>query len=390
MTEPRSPEDSRDGRSPAPPPGARKYEREVANFVALTMDLAEQRLVWRSRPYYLEYSTNSACNLRCIMCSQVENPPVVSTPLAQQGPFLDEVLPLTTVWTPSATSEPLLNNLKRLEPYLRRHQVALDIITNAMLLTPEVLEGLLPHLHRLTLSVDSHRREVLEKLRAPADYDRVIEHSRHATAVCRERGIPVIYHMVLAVDCLPDLEDYVDFVAELGGTRITVLELLPNSPHFDELDPFRRVGVEGVRARLEAMRARAQARGIGVLFEIQGDLGGEFNYAGADTRITSASVLEMMQSELAVQQAGFCPMVMGYFKVEPDGRAFPCCRAPKELELGNVLEQGFEGVWNGAPMQELRRRMFAGDYPQSCVGCVVLDGPRWRAEARQRESVTDP
>jgi radical SAM protein with 4Fe4S-binding SPASM domain len=89
-----------------------------------------------------------------------------------------------------------------------------------------------------------------------------------------------------------------------------------------------------------------------------------------------------MHSELSVEQAGFCPMVMGYFKVEPDGEAFPCCRAPEELRLGNVFEDGFEGVWNGEPMQQLRQRMFAGDYPESCKGCVVLDAPRWRAEAR--------
>lgn len=378
------------GRSAVPPhSGGRKYEREVANFVALTADLATGRLEWNSRPYYLEYSTNSACNLRCIMCSQVENPPVVSTPLALQEPLLDALLPLATIWTPSATSEPLLNNFKRLRPLLDEHQVRLDIITNAMLLTPAVLEGMLPYLHRMTLSVDSHRKDVFEKLRAPADFETVVEHSRHATRVCREHGVPVVYHMVLAHECLPDLEDYVDFVAELGGTRITVLELLPNSPQFDELDPFQRVGEEHVAERLEAMRARAEQRGVGVFFEVRQPLGGEYNYSEVPTAINSGSVLEMMHAELGIQHEGFCPMVAGYFKVEPDGRAYPCCRAPKELELGNVLEEGFEAVWNGEPMQRLRARMFARDYPEPCVGCAVLDGPTWRAEARRREAADD-
>ncbi|QDU68082.1 radical SAM protein [Engelhardtia mirabilis] len=374
------------GQTTPKPSGGRKYEREVANFVALTGDLAAGRLEWSSRPYYLEYSTNSACNLRCIMCSQVENPPVVSTPLDLQEDLLDALLPLTTIWTPSATSEPLLNNFKRLRPMLEKHQVALDIITNAMLLTPAVLEGMLPFLHRLTLSVDSHKPEVFEKLRAPADFATVIEHSRHATRVCREHGIPVVYHMVLAHECLPDLEDYVDFVADLGGSRITVLELLPNSPQFQELDPFQRDGEQHVAARLESMRARAEERGVGIFFEVREPLGGEYNYAPVASRINSGTVLEMMHGELGIQHEGFCPMVAGYFKVEPDGRAYPCCRAPVELELGNVLEEGFEGVWNGEKMQKLRKRMFERDYPQPCVGCAVLEGPRWRAEARRREA----
>lgn len=366
--------------------GRPKYRREIANFVAATKDLGEGRSVWASRPYYLEYSTNSACNLRCIMCSQVENPPVYSTPLAQQGPLLEELFANTTLWTPSATSEPLLNNFERLWPLIQKHNVQLDIITNAMLLTPAVLEKLLPQLHRITLSVDSHQKAVLEKLRAPAVFETVIEHARHATRRCREVGVPVIYHMVLALDVLDGLEDYVDFIAELGGTRITVLELLPNTPHFDELDPFQRVGEAKIAERLEAMRRRAEERGMGLFIEVHAPLGGEYDYGSPNTRVQSGAVLELMHSELAEAHAGFCPMVTGYLKVEPDGTTFPCCRAPRELVLGNVLKDGVEAVWNGAPMQRLRERMFAGDYPEPCKGCVVLEAPRWRAESKARQN----
>ena len=363
-----------------------KYSRELENFVALTMDLAQGEVEWTSRPYYVEYSTNSACNLRCIMCSQVENPPVVSTPLELQEPFLEEIFQHTTLLTPSATSEPLLNNMKRLVPLLAKHGVQVDIITNAVLLTPEVLEGLLPHLHRLTLSIDSHVPEIFEKLRAPAVFEQVIPHARHATKVCTEHGVPVVFHMVLAHECLPGLEDYVDFVADMGGTRITVLEMLENSPQFDDLDPFQRVGEEAVAERLEAMRARAEERKVGLFLEVHAPLGGEYPYNSPPTRILSGSILEAMHTELGASYPGFCPQVMGYFKVEPDGKAYPCCRAPHELYLGNVFEDGgVEAVWNGERAQELRRRMYAGDYPEPCRGCVVLDPPRWRAAERAAE-----
>ncbi len=386
MNEPTTPSDTSRSATPAHPAtdSRPKYRRELSNFVALTQDLADGRLEWRSRPYYLEYSTNSACNLRCIMCSQVENPAVVSTPLAKQGPLLEELFQNATLWTPSATSEPLLNNFERLWPLIQSQGIQLDLITNAMLLTPELLERLLPQVHRITLSIDSHKKEVLEKLRAPAIYETVIKHARHATHRCREVGVPVIYHMVLAIDVLADLEDYVDFVAEMGGTRITVLELLPNTPHFAELDPFQIVGEAHIAERLEAMRRACEARGVGLFVEVHAPLGGEHDYASPATRIQSGAVLEMMHTELAEAHAGFCPMVAGYLKVEPDGTAFPCCRAPRELVLGNVLEQGLEGVWNGEPMRNLRKRMFAGDYPEPCKGCVVLEAPRWRAESRAR------
>lgn len=368
-------------------PSRPKHQREVQNFVALTVDLASGRSVWNSKPYYLEYSTNSACNLRCIMCSQVENPPVVSTPLKDQEPFLDEVLELTTLWTPSATSEPLLNNFKRLKPLIEKHRVYLDIITNAMLLTEEVLADLLPHLHRLTLSVDSHKKDVFERLRAPAVFETVVENSAHATATCRAAGVPVVYHMVLVDQVLEELPDYVDFVADLGGTSITVLELLDASPLCQDMDPFATRSEAEVGRYLDAMKVRAAERGVTLIIEVRPPLGGEWRYGQTDVRIQSGSVLEMMQAELAEQHVGFCPMAMSYLKVEPDGEAFPCCRAPRELRLGNVFtDGGVEGVWNGKPMQDLREKMRSGDYPEPCVGCLVLETPKWRLEGRKNAS----
>ncbi len=363
--------------------GPAKHELELRNFVALTRDLGEQRLVFESRPYYLEYSTNSACNLRCIMCSQVENPPVVSTPLPAQEPLLEELFRYATLWTPSATSEPLLNNFSRLWPLIEKYRIQLDIITNAMLLDEEILEKMLPQLHRLTLSIDSHEKAVFEKLRAPAVFETVVENSRRAIVRCREVGIPVVFHMVLAIDGLESLEEYVDFVAELGGTHITVLELLENSHEFAELDPFSKVGEAHVAARLDAMRERARQRGVSLVYEVHAPLGGQWNHGSSDVRVSSGGVMELMHSELAVQNAGFCPMVGNYLKVEPDGRTYPCCRAPQELELGNVLEAGVEAVWNGKPMQELRRRMYAKDYPEPCQGCVVLEAPKWTDRDRR-------
>lgn len=360
-----------------------KYRREIANFVALTEDLAQQREVWRSRPYFLEYSTNSACNLRCIMCSQVHEPPVVSTPKERRGPLLDELLPTTTVLTPSATSEPLLNNLKELLPKLVEHQVSLDIITNGALMTPEVLEQLLPHLHQLTFSIDSQVPEVFEKLRAPAKFDDVIPKARHAIARCAEVGLPVTVHMVLAHETLPHLSGFVDFVAdELGGKDITVLELLDSSENFEQLDPFSLCGEDAVAAALDGMKARAVERGVNLRIEVHAPHGGVHTNVELPQRISSATVIEVMHLELAAAHLGFCPHVMGYLKVEPDGSTFPCCRGPRELYLGNVLDDGLDAVWNGEAAKDLRRRMFSGDLPEVCQGCAVLEAPKWfnRAE----------
>lgn len=363
-----------------------KHQRDITNFVRLTKALAEKKLVWDAGPSQLEYATTSACNLRCPMCPQADEPPVINTPKDQQRPFLEAAFETASSWVPIALSEPLLVPFAKFWDLLEQQNVWLDITTNAMLLTPEKLEEILPRLHRLTISFDSHEKATFEAVRPPAIFETVVEHTRHAVRRCQEVGVPVVLHMVLVEDVLEKLEAYVDFVADMGVQRVSVLELLPTSTSFDAMNPFGRHEESYIAERLERMKARAAERGVGLLFNMRPSLGGEFNNSEVPMRLTNARGLELMQTELANEFVGFCPMVMTYLQVEPNGTAYPCCRSPEELYLGNVFEEGLEAIWNGPKMQELRRRMFEGDYPEPCVGCAVLEAPKWRLEAQEREA----
>ena len=69
---------------------------------------------------------------------------------------------------------------------------------------------------------------------------------------------------------------------------------------------------------------------------------------------------------------GFCSMATYHLKVAPTGEVYPCCRAPRELVMGNVREETVEEIWNGEKYREFRRRMFAGDYPDPCSTCDIL------------------
>ena len=75
----------------------------------------------------------------------------------------------------------------------------------------------------------------------------------------------------------------------------------------------------------------------------------------------------------------FCNMASYYMKIEPSGDVFPCCRAPRELLMGNTHEASVEEIWNGERYRELRRRMQSGDYPEVCRTCSILvDNPAFR------------
>jgi radical SAM protein with 4Fe4S-binding SPASM domain len=359
-----------------------KIDHEVLNFVRLQQDLAERRLVWESRPTFLEFSFNTACNLRCVMCHQSENPPVVKAPDGRGEALLAWFGEHGTVWTPSATSEPLANDPEKLLAHCEAHHLFLELITNVMLLKPAVVEKLMPRIQRLTLSIDSHEREVLERVRRPVKFDVLVEHARYALARCNEANVATNVHIVLMMDNVRVLGDYIDWVADLGAREVTLLDMLDNTPRAAEMSVWRNLPAEEVHACVRAMIERAHARKLNLTLEIPAPLGGRYAHHPNIPRAHSAAVMEKLHDVNARAHAGFCPMVSNYLKVEPDGTAYPCCRAPRELVLGNVWKDGIDAVWNGAPMQELRRRMFSGDLPTPCVGCYVVEAPKWDAAAR--------
>ncbi len=356
-------------------PDSQKVDRELRNFVRAVRSISRGETRFEHGPSTLEFAFTSACNLRCVMCSQSDDPPVSKVSVEAARPFLDVALDSVVAWTPTATSEPLLNDIDAMLRLCEEKGVFLELYTNATLLTPEKFEKLAPRIHRITLSIDSHVPEVLEKVRTPIKAAKVFPNVAYAVRRCRELSIPCVFHTVFMAETAPHYAEYVDWVADQGGLEITVLDLLDCSTRAMEGNPYEVLGDERIGGILEAMRARAQARGVNLAYLLPEPWGARHVYALVPSRVHEAHVIEWLQRLHSKESAGFCPMVATYLKVEPNGEAYPCCRAPKDLRLGNVFEQPFDEVWNGPAAQDLRARMYSGDVPNVCKGCLVREHP---------------
>lgn len=349
------------------------------NLAALDEDLRSRRTVWRSRPGILEYATTSACNLRCPMCAQADpERRVQNTPREQRVRVFDQLFPSTTMLKPFSLSEPLLNDLEELAPHLARHEVKLDVVTNASFLSPRNLELLLPHLHRITFSVDSHIKEIFERVRPPAVFEEVDRNIKHAMPRLKAAGVEAWINMVLVREALPHLPEFVDYVVdEYGCEYMNVFELVPYMSGAADMDPFTDPGAEGVARALERMVVRAQERRLSVNLVMRAPFARScFAPAAPPPRRTSAVEFEETHQAIRQRHPGFCEQAMTYLKVNPDGESYPCCKAPPELRLGNVFTDSLEGVWNSPAAQRLRRGMFLGDYPEPCRDCVFFSFTR--------------
>jgi radical SAM protein with 4Fe4S-binding SPASM domain len=365
-------------------PSASKIDRELDNEVALAGDLATHALEWKSRPTRLEFSFNNLCNLKCVMCAKSDDEPNWVLDKDVGIKFLDDVLPWTLHWTPSANSEPLLNDVNLIAEQARKHLVWLHLFSNGTLLTLERYEKIRDRLHKLWISLDAATKETFERIRVPAKWDVVMTNVKNVLPRALADGVEVVFNYVLMSDNWQECAAFVDLVADLGGTACNIQELLPNSTQFDRLVWEGKVPAESIRDQLERARAAAERRKIDLTLELRPPFQGRFYYAPREERWKAplAELRLRYTDAISRRHPGFCSMATTYLKVNPDGAVFPCCRGPDELKMGDATKQSFDEIWNGEKYREFRRRMFTGDYPDVCKNCYVLVGnPNFRDRA---------
>jgi radical SAM protein with 4Fe4S-binding SPASM domain len=352
-----------------------KIVRELRNYYATIADLAGGGDTWSSRPGWLEFAPNNVCNLRCIICAQADGLPLEVMPKDDAVKLLDGILPHMTLWAPSALSEPMLANIKLVVAKCREHEVYLNMHSNCTLLDGAKFAEMADRVHKLWISFDSCDKPVLEALRAGADFDRVVANMREVLAVATERRVPVGFVAVLVRDNCARLDALVDFLADVGGVaahcELRLQPMLDNAARCKDQDVHAAFSQAEIEANLDRACERARARGLGFRAEFAPPYH-RLVPVEPITRGITADVMTVMLDEIRERFPHFCSMASNYVKIEPNGKVFPCCRGPKELEMGNVLEQPFEEIWNGERYRAFRRRMQARDYPDVCRTCDVL------------------
>jgi radical SAM protein with 4Fe4S-binding SPASM domain len=355
---------------------AGKITTEIDNYMAIVHDLAAEAEVWLSRPAWLEFAPNNVCNLRCIMCGQADGEPLLVMKKEDAVKFLDDVLPSTSLWTPSALSEPMLANMALVIEKCREHEVWLNFYSNATLLDGKRFRGIADRIQKLHISFDSHEKAVFESLRVRADFDTVVANIKEVLPIATEMGVPVGFVAVLMADNLAHLAEFVDFLADIGAAKarsdIRVQPMLYNSKGCAGRNVTDRFTEAEIAHELDRACERARARGINLYVDFDLPLRREVTVVPPHVRGIMPDMLTHMTETIRERYPHFCRMASYYLKVTPDGKVFPCCRAPHELEMGNVHEEPIEKIWNGERYRTFRKRMFTGDYPNACRSCSFL------------------
>lgn len=379
-----------------------------------------------SRPFDIIYSSEHRCGLRCIMCwSTVER---------NQGglPLMDRKLPNDTLerfrkladqivyWgslSLTGSGEPLLSPaLPEILALVGPHPVATTLNTHGNLLDPKRAEMLVRNgLKAISISMDAACRETYERIRVPAKWDKLLAGIANLTAAkarLASASPRITYAGNFMRQNIEELPALVDFAAAHGGAAVLATNTVIYDPamerealvHYPELTRemaleaqrrARRLGIEFVN-RLFDLPAEptplpSQRRSLWqVAIQIARRLPGPVRRVLTVVRDRAAvywtpSIAPPAPAPTPAEPAPepaapsplqrpailrACQMPWKGLMVESEGSVKVCCFTSPYV--GNLNQQSFDEIWNGAPLQALRRSFLEGAPPEGCRTCFIF------------------
>jgi radical SAM protein with 4Fe4S-binding SPASM domain len=314
---------------------------------------------------------NNRCNLRCRMCG-FSDPRVVGLPGHDMPMWLfrrvvDEVFPHAHYVALSCLAEPFMTRdiTQRLDLLRDQSEVETEIITNGTLLTPERIGSMIENrISRIGISIDGASRDVYERIRVGAKFDRVIGNIKMINEMKAASGshLPALRFLHVISELNVDHFDaFLAMAEELSVDSVDMRTIQPfvNADDRGSDEAVFWEKIKGCKAKLDEWLDRTGVQDLGYL-RTTGDKIDLFDAQG-----------EMVPCNAASKN----------LTVLFNGDVVPCTawsRAP----VGNLARQSFDEIWNGAPALAMREEFAAKKPGRDCHYCTIIrDDPEVEGDA---------
>lgn len=362
-------------------------------------------------PVKMLLETTTRCNLRCIMCSVNIDPRIkaggewygdINTEIFDR---LKDVFPQVRRVALNAHGEPLLYP-KFLESLalLKSHGILVDITSNAVLINDEIAEGIVKYgLDNLTVSMNAASEPLYSEIMRGAKLETVIKNIKMINEYKQDYSkiIPkIVFHFVGMRQNIHQLPAVIELAKDLGVEGVVVLALVEyplvegqsliyhkeySKKFFEE--SVRIAEKEKIELIIPSQyfhhqnsKSQIYKKRIGMIYKVLFDhktRGILYNKIWSHMRHernmetkTDRPIINMSVRDC------YDPWTMCYIMQNGDIR--PCCNL--EQNMGNVLEQNFEEIWNGEKYNRLRSEISNGNLPKECANCITrqwTDSKKW-------------
>lgn len=333
------------------PKGKRAFDYAL-NRIRYQLALRQRKVVL-PHPISLMIELTNFCQLRCITCAREyalgQAMDTGNMDLAQAKKLIDEAHIFLDRIGLTGLGEPLLYpQLVEILDYIEKKNkgICIFISTNAQVPnTLKIMDTIGDKIDTLQVSVDGIG-EVFEGIRSKSDFASSAKNLEAIVKLSRGRRFDVKLNMVVFGRNYHQLADVVDFAKQMGLSEIYLNSINLVANDWD-LSEYRIYETPEFQRELEQALKRARQEGIYVEYP----------------KFTTSK--------------GFrhCPYMWNSFYITWDGFLVPCCAKPfpKELNFGNVFEDGLQKCINSEKPREFRRMSISNKAPEFCRRCHYVE-----------------
>jgi len=324
-------------------------------------------------PVLSEVALTYRCNLRCAFCyarcGDGDRPPVREMAPRQVARVLDMLYHEARVPSVSFTGgEPtLVRELPRYVHHAARLGMRVNLITNGTLVDPRLARRLADSgLHSAQVSLEGVQAGTHDRLvGCTGAFERSLAGAKNLAAC----GIATHTNTTITAANAAEAPSLPDFVRrELGFDRLSMNLVIPSGSVTDNAGLV--VHYSEIGALLEQVRQASAQAGV------------EFMWYSPVPMCLYNTVAEGLGNR-------GCAACDGLLSVAPDGSVLPCASVIEPV--GNLLSDGFAGVWRSARACAYRDKTLAPDACRGCDDFHICNGAcllYWRALGEEELAAT--
>jgi len=269
--------------------------------------------------------------------------------------LIAEIADLKPGWVLIEGGEPLLRqDLFELLGLMKKQQLEVHLVTNGILLTPQILTSLKQLEVRVAISIDGATTATYESIRSGASFEKVVEQARN----CAQGGLLEAIDFTILRRNYTEIPAIFKLAASVGVPKITLIGLKPCHDYPGELLSSREYR-EAIKLACQA----AQETGVEFFFD-------EPFFWATVKELGLTAHLPAVDAGIVISSTSACAFG-DYLFIESTGEVKPCSFAP--MVVGNVSEKPLGEIWGDMLASHLLHQI-KDFHPRTgyCLDCRYL------------------